>query len=311
MRSFALALTLAAIPFLAWAQTAKDRALNNTEITRGEQGRLGTSRGAERKDWSVELNLPISWSSNAVQEFGEQSILPGPPRADWHVTPDLLVRWSHQFDWVRLTAKVDVGEDRYFQQTSVNQDTAFATLKAEFTNGRSDLFVPYIAYTPQVDFLPFFAHWQDTLSDLYGGFTSGIGLRHGRPVRFRDAVDPGDWSFLLDLAAGQRLASPKGFENTFFTASLDIVYVATPNLSLWLTPRYRLRHYPDFFGEHRRDTRVSGVLKAVWTPDWLTRLVEDSEIDFSVAWYKNYSNLEFERYSVWEVGPTVFLAWHF
>ncbi|HJS86492.1 MAG TPA: hypothetical protein VJ779_13625 [Acetobacteraceae bacterium] len=289
----------------------RERALIINEITRTQQERLGTRGAAAHKDWDVELNLPLSWSSNAVQEFGEQSIAPGPPKADWHVTPDLLVRWSHQFDWVKLSAKVDVGEDRYFHEIAVNQDTVFATLKAEFTDGRSDLFVPYIAYTPEVDYLPFFAHWQYTLQDFYGGFTSGIGVRHGRLVRFRDAVEPGDWSFLLDLAAGQRLASPKGFENTFFIAGLDIIYVAAPKLSFWLSPRYRLRLYPDFFGEHRRDTRISGVLKAVWTPDWLRRLARDSELDFSVAWYKNYSNLEFERYTVWEVGPTLFLAWHF
>jgi hypothetical protein len=292
------------------AQIATDRASNNSDIRR-LQDRPSAETNQEHDGWDIEINLPIYWSSNAVQTFGEQSIEAGAPQADWHVSPDVLLRYTHQFDWVKLSAKFDVGEDRYFQQITVNQDAAFATLKAEFTNGHSDLFVPYIAYTPEVDFLPLFSHWQDTLHDFYAGFTSGIGLHKGKLVRSRDAVDPGDWSVLVDLSAGQRLASPKGFENTFFRASVDIIYVATPKLSFWLTPAYRVRDYPDFFGDHRHDTRLSAVAKAVWTPDWLTSYLKDAEIDFEVAWYKNYSNLSFERYTVWEVGPSVLLAWHF
>jgi hypothetical protein len=304
-----LALGFLSIP--ATAQIATDRASNSNDIRRTDQTRLGAVTGQEPGGWDLEVNLPIHWSSNAVQTFGEQSVEPGAPQADWHVSPDVLLRYTHQFDWVKLSAKFDIGEDRYFQQITVNQDAAFATLKAEFTNGRSDLFVPYVAYTPEVDFLPLFAYWQDTLQDFYGGFTSGIGLHKGKLIRFRDAVDPGDWSVLVDLSAGQRLASPKGFENTFFRASVDIIYVATPELSFWLTPAYRVRDYPDFFGDHRHDTRLSAVAKAVWTPDWLTGYLKDAEIDFEVAWYKNYSNLPFERYTVWEVGPSVLLTWHF
>jgi hypothetical protein len=293
------------------AQTATDRAINDSDIRRAEQSRLGAATSQEPGGWDIEINLPLYWSSNAVQLFGDQSSVAGSPKSDWHVTPDALLRYTYQFDWVKVSAKLDVGEDRYFQQITVNQDAIFATLKAEFTDGRSDLFVPYVAYTPEVDFLPFFAHWQDTLQDFYGGFTSGFGIKSGKPVEFRDAVDPGDLSVLVDVRAGQRLASPKGFENTFFRVSADFIYVATPELSLWLTAAYRFRHYPDFFGDRRHDNRLSAIAKAVWTPDWLTRHVKNAEIDFEVAWYKNYSNLSFEQYTVWEVGPAVLLAWHF
>jgi hypothetical protein len=39
--------------------------------------------------------------------------------------------------------------------------------------------------------------------------------------------------------------------------------------------------------------------------------VKDAEIDFNVAWYKNYSNVPSQRYIDWEIGPSVLLAWHF
>ena len=212
---------------------------------------------------------------------------------------------------MKLSTKLDIGEDRYLHEITVNQDTIFATMKAQFTTGRSDIFVPYVAYTPEIDFLPLFTHWQDTLHDFYGGFTSGVGLHDGKLGRFRDAVDPGDWSMLLDLSAGERLASPKGLENTFFRATVNIIYEATPSLSLWLTPAFRVRDYPDFFGDHRHDTRLSAVATVVWTPDWLTAYLKGAELDFEVAWYRNYSNLPSERFTVSEVGPAVLLAWHF
>jgi hypothetical protein len=293
------------------AQGAFDRAINDSDIRRAEQTRLGAVTSEEAGGWDIEINLPLSWTSNAVQQFGEQADVVGPPKSDWHVTPDALLRYTYQFDWVKLSAKLDVGEDRYFQQITVNQDAVYATLKAEFTDGRSDIFVPYVAYTPEVDFLPFFAHWQASLQDFYGGFTSGIGFKDAKLARYADAIDPGDWSMLFDVRAGQRLAAPSAFENTFFRVSADIIYVVKPELSFWLTGAYRYRHYPDFFGDVRHDSRLSAITRAVWTPDWLTRRIKSAEISFEVAWYKNYSNIASERYTSWELGPSVLLAWHF
>lgn len=130
-------------------------------------------------------------------------------------------------------------------------------------------------------------------------------------MSYRDAIDPGDLSFVLDVSAGQRLAAPGDFQNTFIRTSLDVIYVTTPELSSWLNTTYRYRHYPDLFGDNRHDNRLSAAARAVWSPDWLTRRVRDAEIDFNVAWYKNYSNVPSQRYVDWEIGPSVLLARHF
>src|ERR1700722_4762317 len=303
-----LIIDLCLTPAAVLAQDAGDRqSRTNIDINAPRQA----GQGAEAGQWDLEINLPISWSSNAVQTFGEQSPELGRPTSDWHVTPDVLLRYTYQSNWVRLSAKLDAGEDRYFQQITVNQDAIYATLKAEFTDGRSDLLVPYVAYTPEVDYLPFFAHWQASLQDFYAGFSSAVGLRRGALVAYRDAISPGDLSLVLDISARQRLAEPSAFENTFFRASVDAIYVIKPELSLWLTTTYRYRHYPDFFGDNRHDNRLSAVARAVWSPDWLVSRVKDAEIDFNVAWYKNYSNVPSQRYIDWEIGPSVLLAWHF
>jgi serine/threonine protein kinase len=102
----------------------------------------------------------------------------------------------------KLSALVDAGIDRYLRQSTANEDTVYASVKASFTDGRSDLLVPYVSYTPSVDFSPTFHREDDTLHDFAAGLTSGIGVRAGRRIRYADAIDPGDVSLGLDLRAG-------------------------------------------------------------------------------------------------------------
>jgi hypothetical protein len=84
------------------AQTATDRAINDSDIRRAEQSRLGAETSQEPAGWDIEINLPVYWSSNAVQLFGDQSNLSGSPKSDWHVSPDALFRYTYQFDWVKV-----------------------------------------------------------------------------------------------------------------------------------------------------------------------------------------------------------------
>jgi hypothetical protein len=72
-----------------------------------------------------------------------------------------------------------------------------------------------------------------------------------------------------------------------------------------------MRWYDSFEGSFRRDYRPSAILQAIWTPDWLTRWVRRAEIDFTVTFLRNISNLPEERFSEWDVGPSVTFAWKF
>ena len=231
------------------AQTASDRGgLATAASARAEQSRLGAATSQEPGGWDIEINLPMYWSSNAVQTFGDQTNLAGSPKADWHVSPDALLRYTYQFDWVKVSAKLDVGEDRYFQQITVNQDAVFATLKAEFTDGRSDLFVPYVAYTPEVDFLPFFAHWQDSLQDFYGGFTERhrYQKRQARRVSAMQSIRATGrcWS---SVGAGERLACAPRSSRTRSSGCRRTSSTWRRRTSLYGSRRpIGFRHYPDF-----------------------------------------------------------------
>jgi hypothetical protein len=78
-----------------------------------------------------------------------------------------------------------------------------------------------------------------------------------------------------------------------------------------MTPKFRVRWYDSFFGEFRRDYRPGVVLQATWTPAWLTRRIKRAEVDFTVTFFRNMSNLPDESFTEWDVGPTVALSWKF
>ncbi len=224
-----------------------------------------------------------------------------------HFNPDLLLKWSHQFAALKLSASVDVSIDRFFTET--DQDGG---LTASFTDGRSDLFVPYLSYNVTAELRPDFGKTDDVLHSFSAGFVSGMAYRPGGGrIALRDPVRPGDRAIALDVSAGRRLADPRDFENTFAIATLDLSYVVALDWTFGFTPKLRVRWYDNFEGEFRRDYRLSCILRAAWTPAWLTRIVPAAGIDFTLSFLKNFSTLPRERFSPWEGGPAAALTWRF
>jgi hypothetical protein len=162
------------------------------------------------------------------------------------------------------------------------------------------------------DLRPNFGPSDDVLHSFSAGASSGIGFDgSGARIPLRDATKPGNWSVAFDVSGGRRLADPHDFQNSFVTAVADADYVISPTWTVGFTPKFRVRWYDDFEGGFRRDVRLTGILRAAWTPTWLTQLVRSAEIDFSVSFLRNYSTVADERFSQWEGGPSLVLAWRF
>ena len=297
---------LAVGPVAANAQTASDRDLGSDIRQRP------TSPGAPQRDFEVALTAPILFTTNAVRESAVEAGLPASQKSDWHFNPDLLGRWSHQFSSFKASASLDAMVDRFFTQTDQDEDSLFGNVKLALTDGRSDLFVPYVAYAATMDLRPDFRTRDDTLHDFAAGISSAFAYaRDWHSIRPRDAIDPGNLSISFDLSAGRRLADPSLFENTFVIAAADLVYVVNGDWAVGLTPKFRVRWYDNFEGESRRDYRLSAGLRAVWTPQWLTRLVRRGEIDFTATFRRNASTVSRESFSEWEFGPAAVFAWRF
>lgn len=262
------------------------------------------------KEFRVILTVPLLATSNAVG-VAAMDVASPTDQPDVHFNPDLLVRWTRQFQSVRVTAGIDLSFDRFAIHTDQSTDSIYGAVKLALTDGRSDLFVPYVAIAPSGDWEPWFRRRDDALLSLAVGFSSGFGVRRGRLVPFRNAIEPGDAAVLFDVSAGRRLSDPPDYRNAFLLASVDLTYNPTRNLLLGFNPGIRLRRYDSYFGFPRRDFRVGWIARAEWTPDWLTRRLPRAEIDFTIAYLRNASNLHAANYTVWEGGPALALTWRF
>lgn len=311
-RTVGLALTCLILTGAAYAQSSRDRDLN-TETGRGDgpSPALPSSDGKPTTHSGFELIVtsPFLYTTNAIQTSTGDVVS---ARADWHIDPDLLLKWSHQFSAFRITASGDVAIDRYARVREADTDTLLGSVKVDLTDGRSDLFVPFLSYQATVDFEPLFKRRDDVLHDLAAGFKSGVGFNsQGGVIAYRDAIDPGNSYVSVNIQGGRRFAYPRDLENTFFKATAIFGYIATKELELTASPQFRARWYPDYFGEPRRDFRPGVLLKAIWTPDWLRKILPRAEIDFTAEFQRNFSNLPEKAYKLWEIGPTVEVRWKF
>lgn len=311
-RTFLLAALALLIAGTAAAQQAPTGPGPESDIKR-ERQRLGPETppepGTPPKDFEIALTAPVLLTDNAVRE---DVVGNATQRGDAHFNPDLFLKWSHQFANFRLATSVDASVDRYFTETDLDLDTAFGSVALALTDGRSDLFVPYVSYAVTADFVPDFSQWEDVLHSFSAGFGSAIAFdAGGRPIRLQDALNPGDRSFAVDVSAGRRLSDPHDFENSFVLVSADLFYVAASEWTFGFSPRFRARWFDDFFGDFRRDFLLSGLVRAIWTPSWLTSLVPGAEIDATLSFTRNFSTLQSEDFSQWEGGPALVFDWKF
>jgi hypothetical protein len=267
------------------------------------------------KDFTIGLEMPAMWTS-AVENPSSESIVNR--RRDRYISPELYVRWSHQYDLFRATAKVGASLDRHAKTTAADLDSLLSSFKIERTDGKSDLFVPYISVTNEKYFRPIFAAHDSATNEVAVGFSTGIGWRDRELIpyvdsliSYSDASNPGDVAVSFDASFGRRFCDYSDYQNTFVAARLDLAYYISATWRVEVAATFRARWYEEYAGERRTDLRPGGSIGLVWTPDWLRPVFKGSEITFSFEYNRNYSTLPEQTYSIWEVGPTVSLRAEF
>jgi hypothetical protein len=224
-------------------------------------------------------------------------------RPDTHISPEAALRWSRQFSSFRLSAMAATVFDRYQKTTTADLNTVEGGLKVSFTDGHSDIFVPYISYVATTYFDRDFKSLDDRRHDVAAGFSSGFGFRGGQSIAYRDARHAGDSTIVFDVQLGERLANIRNAEHTFADTSIEYAYGLRDDLVLVLTPKARLRVYDDFNGHARNDLRLGAKAMLAWSPDWLTAKLPGAEIQLSAEYMKNISTEATAKYSLFEFGP--------
>jgi hypothetical protein len=293
----------------AYAQNWMDRDRPVATDLRREQDPAEEKQVSSRRQPSltIAVNVPLQYDSRPHRE---DSDMEPASKGDMHVAPDVAVRWSQQFPSFRLSASVGASVDRYFREKAASGDTLSGSVRLSWTDGKSDAFVPYFAYSTRIDYLPTFGIQDVVIHDFVTGVSLATGKSaDGRSILARDASNPGDSSYRLTIRGGRRIADPTDRQNTFFALTADYTYLLSRDWSVSLSPGLRVRWYDHVLEDYRRDIRIGTALTATWSPDWLTKALPDAEIDFTFSVQRNYSTFPEENYTVWDLGPTLGLKW--
>jgi hypothetical protein len=101
------------------------------------------------KDFTIGIDLAERYSSS-VTSASVDSIVEDRP--DSHVTPDLYLKWSHQYDWFKASAEIGASIDRYFKTPDGNLDGLHSSFKIAKTDGKLEYFVPYASLSTEMFF---------------------------------------------------------------------------------------------------------------------------------------------------------------
>src|SRR5262249_34116639 len=187
--------------------TSSDSSEPSRDSSKSSSDKDKDKKPSAPKDLTFEINIPGDYTSRAFRASTEQVVPQDKP--DVHVHPDVALKYSHQFDWFKLTSNAGAGIDRYFEAKDADEDTLFWGGKLQFTDGKSCLFIPYLGYNGLPGFEPNFRRNTDILNDLYAGFKSGIGFKKDfTTIQASDATDPGQSSITVDLRVTRRVAQP-------------------------------------------------------------------------------------------------------
>ena len=290
-------------------QSPPTESASKPKTTSGDDKPAPERKPDPNRYFQVELTIPFAYTNRAVRP---ESDVGGTAKGDFYAFPDILLKWSHQLERVKLSASLDIGTDRYFKEIDATGNTAIWSAKAQWTDGRSDYFVPYVAYVATTLYDRDFRSVDLAVNDAIVGFSSSVGFDpKGKLVAFADASGPGAWSLTLDARGGQRFSESTDLQFRFVQASLEAAWTITKDLTIAVTPKIRVRWYDNYYDEFRRDIRVGGLVKLTWTPEWLTKLLPRSELALAFNLQRNFSNLPDENYLLWDAGPTASMKWKF
>ena len=266
-------------------------------------GALGWLRGSRLE---ITATIPLTYNTLATRPDSESG---GGAKGDFHSNPEFALKWSKQFDHVRISATAATGVDRYRQAHDVDMNVGVLSLKAYLTDGKSHIVTPYASYTSTREMARDYRDLYGIYNEAAIGFVTGIGFdEKGKRISSDDATEDRNWAIDLDVKGGRRMSDYRPAVASFVVADLTATYTLNKYWAFTANPNLRVRFHENYHDEFRRDVRLGMGLKAAWTPDWLTKIVPKSEINFVANYFNTISNIPGKSTRNWEIGPTLVLS---
>jgi hypothetical protein len=284
--------------------------------------------GSEVARFSFNFLAPLDFTNNAI-------FAPFSPRNEFEATPEVRLGFLvHPTSLpVQFSASVDELSDRYSSFAFANYDQLYGTLRLDWTGTDEisvrDRWIPYLSYSPQQVFVPFFnsdaqrtqdfavgvnklwdftANWTklDTAAPDYP--TWELGLQAGVQRRI---VNVGNDSDAILVSPSVKWSSSNG--NGWIECARDSCGQLATSLGVNLTQRW----YGNNAG---REWDVSPILTIAWVLPGKyfnhdAARYGTPEIDFQLAYYRQNVSEEgpYEGFVTqqWSLGPTVKVGWNF
>lgn len=253
-----------------------------------------TIRPADR---AVHADTPFTFSATVPFTLNSDPSQDGSHQSSWHTDPELTLDWAKQLGTlpIFLVAHLDADADRYARDGSNDSDTAYSFVNAYLTDGRDKYaWVPYAGYRLMIGFQPTFSDWQYSFNEFYGG------LRKDFPTFLNR----------IEIRGGRRGST---FTSSYYAFAKAIFALPLDSIAGWsinFAPQLLMRWFDEQSGTRRRDSTAIAVLYLAYVPTH-SAIPGSPEIDLSVTYTNNSSNVDTAEFDVWDVGPSITVSWTF
>jgi hypothetical protein len=298
--------------------TSPTEAVTPATTTSLKAGFFTQARETPKPQWSLKFTGPFHYIDKNSATKGESS--------GWEGVPDVKGGFSQPVADlpVVFSATADASSDRFsmISGTANPTDSASGVFRLDFARADADpqVLTPYVYYSPQWAYSPFFATSTAFTQDMSVGFNKlwDFATDFGKP---ETGEGKGGWELGLLMAFQHRFIYGMPDSNAMQVApsikflapagALDGMAVgATVNLSgRWYDPTAK--------GLVENDWNVQPVLTVAWA--FLKRpLGKDGqkkfgspELDFQVSYASQSSNVAAAVFQKLSVGPTISFGWKF
>jgi hypothetical protein len=209
--------------------------------------------------------------------------------------PSAKLALKQDFGLVTLTASSSFDIDQYADNSAANAQTWLSSIKLGLSTPVGG-WTPYVQYQPALKYNSDYSVLKSETNDVGGG------------IDFKPSVT---WFANVDIDFNAVRRYSLSGNSDAFTVKPTISGVSGDKLWRFLVqPNFRVRWYDEAAGISRTDETIIVPAIVEYDPTWLKSKDGDvqGDIEFTVTYTQNFSNIAKNRASQWIIGPVLELG---